>query len=171
MIYQNFAASMTARYAVVCDNWPLERFCSPSSLGSRNEVKVLYQAFETNTARFRKLTEEEFTQWEEDTFNNALAITTGHLDNDSDPQPSPHTTTPQRTGSIEPQASPQQAQDLVISQPQQHQGSLPPAGPLQTNFVNTISLSDGTGLQGPTRRRKPRKDKGIPRKKKSSTTD
>lgn len=80
MTYQNIGASMTAQYAIVCDNWPLEQFCSPSSLRSHTKLKVLYHAFKTRTACFRKLTEQEFEQWESDRFNAALAQTTAHND-------------------------------------------------------------------------------------------
>ena len=86
LTYQNFAASMTAQYAVICDNWPLEQFCSPSSLGSHTKLQVLYHAFETGTAHFWKLTEEEFQQWESERFNTALAQTITPHTNNSDTQ-------------------------------------------------------------------------------------
>ena len=190
IIYQNFGASMTARYAVVCDNWPLEQFCSPSSLGSRTELKVLYHAFETRTARFQKLTEQEFEQWESDRFNAALAQTTAHNDDTISQQAGSNEllaiSTPlqpiggveahvtpastQAIGSIEAHATPASTQAITITAPLQQQLPTPIgtpllAGPLQTNFINTVTRLDGTGIQAPSRPRKTRKDKGQPRKK------
>ena len=194
MIYQNFGVNMTARYAVVCNNWPLEQFCSPSSLGSCTELKVLYHAFETRTAHFWKLTEQEFEQWELDRFNAALAQTTAH-NNDMISQqagsdellaiPTPllpisgveaHVTltSTQAIGIIEAHATPASTQAITIPVPLQQQLPTPIgtpllAGPLQTNFVNTVTRLDGTSIQAPSWPKKTCKDKGQPRKKMGAT--
>ena len=194
MIYQNFGASMTAWYAVVCDNWPLEQFCSPSSLGSHTELKVLYHAFKTRTVRFWKLTEQEFEQWESDRFNAVLAQTTAHNDDTISQQagsdellaiPTPlqpiggvkaHVTpaSTQAIGSIEAHATPASTQAITIPAPLQQQLPTPIstpllAGPLQTNIVNIVTRLDGTGIQAPSWPRKTCKDKGQLRKKMGAT--
>ena len=164
MIYQNIGASMTAQYAIVCDNWPLEQFCSPSSLGSHTKLKVLYHAFKTRTACFRKLTEQEFEQWELDRFNAALAQTTAHNDDTISQQagsdellaiPTPlqpisgvrpmfTPASTQAIGSIKAIATPASTQAITIPVPLQQQLPTPIstpllAGPLQMNFVNTVT--------------------------------
>jgi hypothetical protein len=72
MFYQNFDDRITANWGIVLRNWPLAKLCSPSDVGSRNELQVLYQAWESNTTHFQKLTETEFKEWEEIRFNAAM---------------------------------------------------------------------------------------------------
>lgn len=85
MNYQNFDDSITAKLGVVIEGWPLNKFCSPSDVKSRNEVSVLFNAWSSGTARFRRLTTEEWREWEECRFTSALAGTTGEdaLDGES----------------------------------------------------------------------------------------
>jgi hypothetical protein len=77
MFYQNFDTNITAKYGVVIENWPLEKFSSPSDIGSRNEIRVLLQAWESGTTRFRKLSDEELTQWEDAQFQEAMGQMVG----------------------------------------------------------------------------------------------
>jgi len=68
MVYNNFDETITAKHGIVLENWPLPKFCNPSSIGSRTEINVVYQAFRSGAARFRKLSNEEWKQWEEERF-------------------------------------------------------------------------------------------------------
>jgi hypothetical protein len=72
MFYQNFDNNITAKWGIVIRNWPLPKLCSPSDVGSRNEVRVLYQAWESGTTYFQKMTEDEFNEWEDNRFKDAL---------------------------------------------------------------------------------------------------
>lgn len=66
MYYTNFPDKITAKYRVVIDHWPLKKFCSPADLTSKNEVEVLMQAWMTGSAKFRRLSDEEWAQWHRD---------------------------------------------------------------------------------------------------------
>src|SRR5277367_4876349 len=74
MYYRNFDDSITAKYGVVLEGWPLERFCNPSDIVSRTEISVLRSSFESGAARFRLLTQAELATWFETRFQ---AKTTG----------------------------------------------------------------------------------------------
>lgn len=73
MFYQNFDDSITNKYGVVIDRWPLEKFCSPSDLKSRNEVNVLFNSWSSGTTFFRRLTSREWEEWKEKRFASAVA--------------------------------------------------------------------------------------------------
>ncbi|KAJ8456300.1 hypothetical protein ONZ45_g18775 [Pleurotus djamor] len=64
MNYANFEDSITAKYGVVVEGWPLPKFCSPGDLSSRLELQTLYQAWESGRTRFRKLSNQEHVDWE-----------------------------------------------------------------------------------------------------------
>lgn len=66
MYYVNFPDKITAKYCVVIDNWPLKKFCSPADLSTKNEVEVLMQAWTKGSAKFRRLSDEEWAQWHQD---------------------------------------------------------------------------------------------------------
>ncbi|KAH9916346.1 hypothetical protein B0H21DRAFT_703062 [Amylocystis lapponica] len=72
MTYTNFDDHITAKHGIVIENWPLNKFCNPSAIGSRTEVDVVYQAFRSGTARFRKLSNEEWDEWGEARFQAKL---------------------------------------------------------------------------------------------------
>ncbi|KAL7283094.1 hypothetical protein ACG7TL_002519 [Trametes sanguinea] len=63
MIYATFEESITVKYGVVCERWPLPRFCSPSDISSPVELEILRNAWESGTTRFRSLSNEEWAQW------------------------------------------------------------------------------------------------------------
>jgi hypothetical protein len=50
MYYTNFDRSITDKYHIIIEGWPLEKFCSPSEIVSRNEVSVLMASFESGTS-------------------------------------------------------------------------------------------------------------------------
>jgi hypothetical protein len=92
MFYQNFDDNITTKYGVVLRNWPLQKFCSPSDIGSRNEVRVLYQAWESGTTYFQKMTEEEYNEWDKARFQNAvdqMVADDDDVDADNDLNPNP----------------------------------------------------------------------------------
>ncbi|OCH83863.1 hypothetical protein OBBRIDRAFT_699789, partial [Obba rivulosa] len=63
MYYMNFDMKITAKYGVVIENWPLDRFLPPSHFKSKLELEVLLKAWESDSTRFRKLSTEEFERW------------------------------------------------------------------------------------------------------------
>lgn len=77
MYYTNFHRAITEKYHVILEGWPLEKFCSPSEIVSRNEVSVVMASFESGATRFRKLSPTEFEKWSEERCNAAVEPTTG----------------------------------------------------------------------------------------------
>ncbi|KIK33061.1 hypothetical protein CY34DRAFT_100326 [Suillus luteus UH-Slu-Lm8-n1] len=72
MFYNNFDTQITAKHGVVVDNWPLKNFVSPSDIGSTTELRVLHNALKTGVTTFRKMTHDEWEQWDKERFQSAL---------------------------------------------------------------------------------------------------
>ena len=76
MVYDRFGDQITQKYGVVVENWPLKDFCNPSSVKSRIELETLYHAWNSGATRFRKLTPDEMTAWENERFQRSRLIIT-----------------------------------------------------------------------------------------------
>ncbi|KAJ4492275.1 hypothetical protein C8R41DRAFT_737490, partial [Lentinula lateritia] len=63
MFYTNFDEHFTETYGIVVKNWPLKDFKNPSSITSKAEVSVLWNAWETGTAHFHMMTRTEHAAW------------------------------------------------------------------------------------------------------------
>ncbi|KAF7794227.1 hypothetical protein EIP86_005359 [Pleurotus ostreatoroseus] len=63
MAYKDFEERITDRYGIVVEGWPLRTFSAPGSIGSRPELTALIDAWESGTAKFRRLTPEELDAW------------------------------------------------------------------------------------------------------------
>ncbi|KAG1852589.1 hypothetical protein C8R48DRAFT_584135, partial [Suillus tomentosus] len=63
MYYQNFNRNIMQKYHLVLDNWPLSKFVAPGNINSLTELRVLYNAWDSNASRFRKLSDEEYEAW------------------------------------------------------------------------------------------------------------
>ncbi|KAJ3518550.1 hypothetical protein NM688_g9422 [Phlebia brevispora] len=59
MSYQGFD-DITDKFGIVVDNWPLSIFQAPSKYATKNEVQTLYDAWQSGTTRFRKLSTQEY---------------------------------------------------------------------------------------------------------------
>ena len=94
MYYTNFDRAITEKYHVILEGWPLEKFCSPSEIVSRNEVSVVMASFESGATRFRKLSPTEFEKWSEERFNATINATTGPVAPVTSSSPSPQDSTP-----------------------------------------------------------------------------
>lgn len=75
MYYTNFDEHITTNWRIICVAWPLQNFCSPADLKSRNEVQVLYNAWKSGVTRFEQLSVEAFEKWEEARFHAVLGQT------------------------------------------------------------------------------------------------
>lgn len=80
MYYTNFDTNITVKYGVVLENWPLSKFCCLGDINSRNELHVLFHAWETNSTRFCRLSDAEFGDWETSRFNAAVAQMSSNTD-------------------------------------------------------------------------------------------
>jgi hypothetical protein len=87
MYYKNFDNNITAKYGVVLEGWPLDRFCSPSDIASRTEISALRSSFESGATRFRMLSRAELEAWSDARFQATLSTTTTFPA--ATPQPSP----------------------------------------------------------------------------------
>jgi hypothetical protein len=62
MYYSGFPEQITGKRQIILKGWPLNTFCSPSQLVTKNEVEVLYNAWKTGTAKFRRLSDDEWKE-------------------------------------------------------------------------------------------------------------
>jgi len=74
MAYDRFDELITAKYHVVVKNWPLKKFCNPSSVTSRIELELLFNAWQSGVTYFQKLTDEEMEAWEINRFSSCMAL-------------------------------------------------------------------------------------------------
>ncbi|PCH43268.1 hypothetical protein WOLCODRAFT_153320 [Wolfiporia cocos MD-104 SS10] len=106
MIYTNFDSTITAKYGIIVEGWPLTDFCCPSDVGSHNELLILSRVFETGTTRFHLLSSEEFKRWKEERLPVATPVrpSTDPAQSQSDnPTPSTvpvHVDTPPPTSTV-----------------------------------------------------------------------
>ncbi|KAF9524895.1 hypothetical protein CPB83DRAFT_752564, partial [Crepidotus variabilis] len=61
--YQDFDRAITLKHSVVLEGWPLDKFCSPSDIPTRNDITILREAFRSGRARFRRLSTKEYEDW------------------------------------------------------------------------------------------------------------
>src|SRR5215471_8543480 len=77
MFYANFDDHITDKLGVIVENWPLDKFCSPSDIGSQTEMTILIQALKSGTTRFRKLTTAELEDWRNQRLQGAMSRGSG----------------------------------------------------------------------------------------------
>src|SRR5271155_5771358 len=95
MFYTNFDDNITAKHGIIVKNWPLPLFCSPGDIRTVTELNVLYNAWNSGTAHFYKLTTSEAADWLNNRFNESIAGTSGPgTCTPSSPSPSTHVSTP-----------------------------------------------------------------------------
>jgi len=143
MMYVTFDDDITRKHGVLVEGWPLPEFKNPSAIGSQVELKVLLNAWNTGTTRFRKMSTEEHMAWVESRANSEspLAIPAGP----------PPVLPPSQHSSQDP--------TLVTNPTVAHMPFIPfeaPAGP---------SISSGSVPGVAKKPRKTRSDKGKPRKR------
>ncbi|KAL0058926.1 hypothetical protein AAF712_014369 [Marasmius tenuissimus] len=64
MQYERFDTIITAKYGVVVEGWPKGLpFQKPGSMGDLDSLLQVHEAWKSGTARFRKLSPEEFSEW------------------------------------------------------------------------------------------------------------
>lgn len=177
MYYQNFDRNITQKYHLVLDNWPLSKFIAPGNINSLTELQVLYNAWDSNASRFRKLSDEEYEAWEAKNFANVLASASTLHDADEEEDPiaegENNASCPQLLSNSLPESlanPPSQPSDCDASAAapkptQTWKRKAPPEMPAGS----TIFAMDGAPMQVTKRSRRERADKGIkcgPRKKK-----
>lgn len=166
MYYGSFNINITAKYGVICKRWPLPNFVSPADLKTRNEVEILFHAWSTNTTTFRRLTNAELDEWQEQRFQEALDIQldrnggagAGDVDADEDgmyeggsglgtqqpPTPASSSSTPTTA--------------FIMHDPSSHTSR-----PKASKAVNAVTSANGDPIVSSHKKRKTRSDAGIKR--------
>lgn len=75
MLYKSFDEQITRKHGIVVEGWPLSGFENPSSIGSQVELKVLLNAWQSDVARFRKMSEGEFMSWKAKRYGDPAPLT------------------------------------------------------------------------------------------------
>ncbi|KAG2361284.1 hypothetical protein BDR07DRAFT_1222516, partial [Suillus spraguei] len=83
MYYTNLDTNITVKYHMVLEKWPLSKFCCPGDISSRNELHVLYYAWNTNTMCFWQLSDVKFKDWENGRFDDKMAKMSRDVDEDN----------------------------------------------------------------------------------------
>jgi len=176
MYYHNFDTKITLKHGLVIKNWPLKTFCSPSDISARVELSVLLNAWKSDTAHFHRMSEDEYNAWEREWRKDPV---TDHPNSQGHSAENSHDIIASSASSVNDAAS----SDIIMSSSDDpiipitsssgttaHDGPLPSSvnSPLTVNFVNTVSTEGGAVLNITKKARKPRKDKGVPRKKRVS---
>ena len=73
MFYTNFDENITDKHGIIVKNWPLPFFCSPGDIHTVTELRVLYNAWESGTAHFYRMTMDEATKWVKEQSSSAIA--------------------------------------------------------------------------------------------------
>ncbi|KAG1837661.1 hypothetical protein F4604DRAFT_1942097 [Suillus subluteus] len=176
MYYQNFNRNITQKYHLVLDNWPLSKFVAPGNINSLTELRVLYNAWDSNATRFRKLSDEEYETWEVKNFADVLASASTLHDADEEDLVAEGETNapgPQLLSNSVPKSPanpPLQPSDcdasIAAPEPIQTQKRKVPS---ETPAGSAVFAMDGAPMQVTKKSRRECADKGIkrgPRKKK-----
>jgi hypothetical protein len=157
MVYNNFDEAITLKHAVIVKGWPLPKFGCPSHVTSCTDIELLYNAWLSGTARFVKLSDDEFEAWHSEhlqhharvqaslpliTAQDAINPTPG-----DDVAPGDSANTHEASQPDNPPTASNTASPLT--------GTVSPLAPSFVNFG-----ADGSMVAPKTR--KPRKDKGVP---------
>ncbi|KAG1858515.1 hypothetical protein F4604DRAFT_1589498 [Suillus subluteus] len=176
MYYQNFNRNITQKYHLVLDNWPLSKFVTPGNINSLTELRVLYNAWDSNATRFRKLSDEEYETWEAKNFADVLASASTLHDADEEDLVAEGETNapgPQLLSNSVPKSPanpPLQPSDcdasIAAPEPTQTRKRKVPS---ETPAGSVVFTMDGAPMQVTKKLRRERADKGIkhgPHKKK-----
>ena len=171
MYYSNFDKHVTERYGILMKGWPLPKFCNPSEVGSKVELEVLHNAWETGRAYFERLLQSDWDTWCHARFQALLVITTG---SDNVIQPgTEQTDTMSVDSSLSSSISANDipAPDIMPMEPPAPvavtQARAPLAPVTTASFLNfsTVTGANGEAIITSGKQRKQRKDKGLKRKK------
>ena len=161
MYYTSFAEHITVRYGIVVVNWPLPKFMNPSSVSTKTELELLWNAWETDTAHFYRMTSQEYEDWYAE-YQDSIA---SGLHSES----RGNRLEGEVSRAVEGEAPENQDVGLRSSMP----GATSSPAPDPSNFVimNIVTNANGSAVAVEKRARKVRSDKGKPRKKKSTASE
>lgn len=181
MYYSNFARNITAKHRIVVENWPLDKFMSPSDIGTSHELNTLMNAWTSNTSRFRKLEGGEWEKWEEE-FSTKESEAFAGVQLARDQREASPASLPQQeiaqTDGPSTAARAQQSSLTPLLRPVPSSSSFTPAATSTQaqdsgGFVNTFAVTGATGnaVQVVAKPRKKRNDAGIPRGRRQKNSE
>ncbi|KAJ4468429.1 hypothetical protein C8J55DRAFT_564933 [Lentinula edodes] len=177
MFYTNFDEHFTETYGIVVKNWPLKDFKNPSSITSKAEVSVLWNAWETGTAHFHMMTRTEHAAWKEER-EKALAEAYGRVQEVRERRESERDTQQGLDSGGKdnmPPEGPPRTPDMCNSNLPPHESTPDPPQPNSAGptFVHAVIVTDvnGTAVSTKSRVHKKCSDAGQPRKKKRPNGD
>jgi hypothetical protein len=144
MYYTNFDHAITKKYHVILEGWPLEKFCSPSEIASRNEISVLMVSFESGATRFRKLSPTEFKKWSEQRFNATVGLTTEVNRTDATVTPSESSPSPPDSTHESPNSDP--LQQAPLPGPQESTSNEGTGAPAEMDHVDSENSSPSSNI-------------------------
>ncbi|KAK7435153.1 hypothetical protein VKT23_019845 [Stygiomarasmius scandens] len=164
MYYVNFAERITRTYRVIVRNWPLPKFCSPSELKTMVEVDLLFNAWQSGTTYFYKMSSSEFEAWEQAGFDSAMTITLQQTASAEDVPTEPLAISSPSDGNVTSGSADPSSIDPTSVTPSTARSEAVTA-PLTTNFVNNMVVGgvDGQTVFVTAKKRAKRKDAGVPR--------
>ncbi|KAI0749934.1 hypothetical protein C8Q80DRAFT_1269728 [Daedaleopsis nitida] len=188
MNYTNFDSAITAKFGVVCENWPIPNFVSPSNM-TYMEAEITLHAFDSGAARFRSLTDTEWKDWLDAALASQQAVSSAPLAiqgaNNVPPTPPvqedengviPNNGNAMGGGTTEETSSAlgeKRPADAVEDAPGEinKRARVDSAAPFMLNFINAIAPLNGTQFQVPklAPKRKTRSDKGRKCKENAGT--
>ncbi|KAG1792701.1 uncharacterized protein HD556DRAFT_1238935, partial [Suillus plorans] len=166
MHYHNFDQHITMKHHIIVENWPLAKFCCPGDLNSQTEISVLKSAWDSGATRFRKLTDAEFDEWEEECFQAALHDGNrgangngnegeeGELEN-TIPTASIQSSIPSNDDGSSPTSS--ATPDIQSQVAPSRKCTAPIAA------ISVVTTANGNAMHVPKKARKERSDKGVKR--------
>ncbi|KAJ3864419.1 hypothetical protein EV359DRAFT_41114 [Lentinula novae-zelandiae] len=165
MFYTNFEDHVTRPFGIIIKNWPLKEFKNPSSISTRADVSILWNAWETGTAHFYMMTREEHQAWEQKQ-DEALVEARGRLQGVREKHAAEQTVQEERSG--EEEDTPAGGGGGEGGPPHAGEGNPPPTP--TTTFVHATVVTDASGVavHSHSRTRKKRSDAGKPRKKRKT---
>jgi hypothetical protein len=151
MYYQIFDTYITAKFGIIIENWPLQKFCCPGDISSRSELTVLSLAWESNATCFRKLTDSKFNEWSNQHFQ--AAMDQARVERDAGMEVDGEGQENRIEGSDnEPPLDSTDRLPVSTSLPRQQQTS--------AHSVNVVTMANRIGVNISKKTRKPRCDKG-----------
>lgn len=171
MYYTAFAERITVRYGIILVNWLLPKFMNPSLLATRTEAEILWNAWQTDTAHFYRMTGEEYTDWYAK-YQDTIAS--------SGPQPESTGTGVENGAGRAEEGSRSEGGEAPgnegVGNGEAPMGgassSVAPAGPLNLVFhMNVVTNGSGGPVAVKKRARKVRSDKGKRRKKQAAGSE
>ncbi|KAJ3818207.1 hypothetical protein F5880DRAFT_1617578 [Lentinula raphanica] len=189
MHYAHFDRLITKQHGVVINNWPLKTFVNPSRVSTKAELDLLWNSWNSGTTHFYRMSRSELEAWEVE-YERVMAgegarveLGAGVVDEGVDQateQSNQQAQSPEDTSLDTDQAQQSQNTSFDNDRPaaaslgggQESSVSSVPGSSASvsgsaTTFVHAQITTDANGTAKATRTRKPRSDRGKPRKKRA----